>query len=255
MHCLLKVCVEISDSFTPCQDHSSIDGSYGLQRFLVTDTVSSSFKWATLTLGCHLDFVLEEASTSPPSPLGVIPSLGSSHSSPVYWESKQCFPKPKGRVFLFLGGDLRDFRAFAVLPRACCCQMYKNDRADRLQKNNFGDFGRSPSGPQACSTKDWRALLLFCAIMMAAHSVTAQWQQLLSDVMLSDVLLIITNRLGSTTLLVLVSAAVGISRMEKTTLFRPSFDLVENQVLTSILTRMGLFFQSWGGRILSSTSS
>lgn len=105
MHCLLKVCVEISDSFPPCQDHSSIDGSYGLQRFLVTDTVSSSFKWATLTLGCHLDFVLEEASTSPPSPLGVIPSLGSSHSSPVYWESKQCFPKPKGRVFLFfLGG-------------------------------------------------------------------------------------------------------------------------------------------------------
>lgn len=114
-------------------------------------------------------------------------------------------PKPKG---YFYTSEL-------------CCPLsplfllnVQNDRADQLQKI-FCELRNKCMWPTGLFYKRLKALLLLCAIMVATHSVTALWQQLLSVLMLSDVLLIIMNRLRSSMLLILESGAVGIRYVEK----------------------------------------
>lgn len=92
-------------------------------------------------------------------------------------------------------------------------------------KKIFWELWNKCMWPTGMFHKRPKALLLLCAIMVAAHSVTALWQQFLSDLMLSDVLLIIMNRLRSSMLHVLVSAAVGIHYMEKTLLLWLSYSV------------------------------
>lgn len=94
---------------------------------LVTDTAAMSSKLATLTLGCHQDFVsLACLHLSHPHPWGLFPA-SAPLTPPFCIERSTMVPTPQG-YFLHL-------TSFVVIPPPMLfCEIYRNDGADQLQQ-------------------------------------------------------------------------------------------------------------------------
>lgn len=147
------------------------------------------------------------------------------------------------RLFLHLWALLA-----SLLPLFVKCTKWQGRSI--AKKKFFRELWNKCMWPTGLFHKRLKALLLLCAIMVATHSVTELWQQLLSVLMLSDVLLIIMNRLRSSMLLILESGAVGIRYVEKCCYYDYHSYSVwfswweapfsKNEVLLSIITRMSL---------------
>lgn len=135
-----------------------------------------------------------------PCPLGWFPALAPL-TPPSFVLRHETMPPEAQRLFLHLRALLSSLLPYFVK----CTWQWQGWSIDdkKIKKNYFRNFGISVCPTGQLHKKTPKALLLPCGIMVAAHSVTALRQQLLSDLTLPDVLLIITNRPRSSMLLAL----------------------------------------------------